>query len=271
LLNKYTLKAVTILSENFPKILELKAIKNFLHFLKKKFEELSKLTQMFNIENEPLEEEEINRPQYYKLKRYAAIILTSMDNLYNELGMDKTLTKYRRFSYKNCKSRKFNDAAFCSNDIETKFSINLLNYESYQESDNNEIVPDEFLSDTASTYELADFFRIRYIESKKQTLMLKNKRIMTFMNNSSGHHDCFETFHGFFIETIKNIKPRLFRSTNEVHPFWQDPFMYILLQVWNNMLTESTEFRQNITKTLELNTNARTVDECTDIQKCLCI
>ena len=94
---------------------------------------------------------------------------------------------------------------------------------------------------------------------------------MTFMNNSSGHHDCFETFHKFFIESIKNIKPKLFRSTNEVHPFWQDPFIYILLQVWNNMLAESTEFRQNITNTLELNTNARTVDECTDIQKCLCI
>lgn len=169
---------------------------------------------------------------------------------------------------------KPDEEGFCSHDVEAKFGINLLNYElrnNLIEEEN--MVPDEFLSDkrNPSKYEIADFFRIRYIESKKKTLLLEKNTILSFMENSAGHHDCFETFDEFFLKSINNIAPELFRTNNQMHGFWLDPFFYVLVRIWNNMLTESDETRLHITKKLVWSTNIKKVSDMEKIQKTMCI
>jgi len=132
-------------------------------------------------------------------------------------------------------------------------------------------VPDFHLHPNPTKYEIADFFRIRYIESKKKTLLLQKKTIMSFMENSSGHHDCFQTFQGFFLKSINSIAPTLFNNNNEMHGFWLDPFFYVLIRIWNNMLTESDEIRIIITNKLEWGQDFKTISDVEPIQKTMCI
>lgn len=270
-LNKYTNKAISELCEVFPNVRELRCIKNFLMFLKQKFDELNKISGLFRIENEPFEEEELSRPYYYKLKRYCAIILSSLDNLYANLELEHLLSKYRRVSYPDTLKKKCDEDGFCSSDVEAKFGINLLNYELRQDLVEETTVPDTFLPTNPTQYEIADFFRIRYIESKKKTLLLQNNTIMSFMENSAGHYDCFETFQDFFLKSINNIAPNLFSNNNQMHFFWLDPFYYVLIRIWNNMLTESNEIRFIITKELIANNEVGVISEMTDIQRSMCI
>jgi len=91
------------------------------------------------------------------------------------------------------------------------------------------------------------------------------------MENSAGHHDCFETFQSFFLKSINNIAPTLFQHNNQTHGFWLDPFYYILVRIWNNMLTESNEIRFIITKELEWNNEVTCLSETTEIQRSMCI
>jgi hypothetical protein len=94
---------------------------------------------------------------------------------------------------------------------------------------------------------------------------------MSFMENSAGHHDCFETFSDYFLHSINNIAPNLFSSPDEMHGFWLDPFYYVLIRIWNNMLTESDEIRTVITQGLIWNPDIKKIEDCSEIQKAMAI
>lgn len=72
---------------------------------------------------------------------------------------------------------------------------------------------------------------------------MQRSTIMAFMNSSTGHHDNIDTFCSFFEKSISGIAPTLFTSVGEMHGFWLDPFFYILVRVWNNMITQNTDIR----------------------------
>jgi hypothetical protein len=128
-LHKYTYKSMCDLHERHPGVKNVKIIMDFLKALKVKVDEFSKVVQLFPIEGEQFEEEEINRPKYYKLKRYCVILLSSMDNLYISLGKPHLLIKYRRVSYQEYQKKLWDEEGFTSADVEAKFGINLLNHE----------------------------------------------------------------------------------------------------------------------------------------------
>ena len=94
--------------------------------------------------------------------------------------------------------------------------------------------------------------------------------IMGFMHDSAGHHDCFETFTDFFTKSIIGIAPNLFRDAGNLHGFWLDPFYYILIRVWNNVLTESDQTREVITSDL-IWKDFNHVEEANDVQKVMII
>lgn len=271
-LNKCTYKSFIKLNEQFPNVRSILVIKEFLEVLKSKYEEFSKVTKLFKIEGEEFEEEEISRPLYYKLKRYCVIILSSIENLYQDLGFSRLLVKYRRVSHQKPESgnQGSSDGIITSHQVEAKFSINLLNYEMRAGLIDNFVINIDGISPIATKAEIADAFRVKYIESKKNTLLLHKKTVMSFMENSAGHHDCFKTFQDFFKKSIIGISPNLFRSNGQIHGFWKDPFFYILLRIWNNMLTESTEIRKIITNSL-IWEDFTTLEKATDMQRVMCI
>jgi len=89
--------------------------------------------------------------------------------MYANLELEHLLAKYRRVSYLDTLKKKIDEEGFNSHDVEAKFGINLLNYELRQNIVEETTVPDSFLNSNPTRYEIADFFRIRYIESKKKT------------------------------------------------------------------------------------------------------
>ena len=80
------------------------------------------------------------------------------------------------------------------------------------------------LGEKARKSEIADMFRIKYIEAKKEVLLLKNNIIIGFMNNSEGHHDTSETFQEFIEKSLSGIARNLFPNLGAVNGFFLDPF-----------------------------------------------
>ena len=269
-LHKCTYKGFVKLNEQFPAVKSIQLIKEFLENLKRKFEEFSKVNQLFKIEGEALEEEEISRPAYYKLKRYCVILLSSIENLYMDMGFSRLLIKYRRVAFRAHHDEYENNGLINSHQVEAKFSINLLNYELRAGLIDEKDISFDYIGPVVKKSDIADMFRCKYIESKKKILLLQKSTLMSFMNNSAGHHDCFETFCNFFEKSIEEISVNLFQRNGQIHHFWKDPFYYILLRIWNNMLTESDDTRQIITNKLEWN-DYETLEEATSMQKVMTI
>jgi hypothetical protein len=195
------------------------------------------------------------------------------------MGFSRLLVKYRRVGYMRMSNNDADadgddsgvsdaDDDITSHEVEAKFSINLLNYELraglIEEKD---ISMARFnRQERVTKSEIADMFRIKFIESKKKLLLMQAKTLIPFMENSAGHHDNLETFCDFFEKSIEGIAPNLFSSDGELHGFWLDPFFYILVRIWNNILTENDDFREIITKQLQWS-NYDTLEEASSIHK----
>jgi hypothetical protein len=248
-LKQYTLKGFIKLNEQFPQNEKILKIKNSLDNLKTDFEDFINSSVLYKIEGQELEEEEINKPFYYKWKRYCVLILGEIESLYDELGCMKLLEKYRRVSY-DLKPKDYSEMSLdeIKVRIDTKFSINLMDFEvragMIQE---DAVISIDILGDKARKSDVASMFRIKYIEAKKNVLLMKNPIIIGFMNTTEGHHDTSETFQEFIEKSLTGIARNLFPSLGAFNGFFLDPFYYILLRIWNNLLCESDEVRNTIT------------------------
>lgn len=103
--------------------------------------------------------------------------------------------------------------------------------------------------------QVADMFRIKYIENKRKMLMMESDMIAQFMANSEGHHDISDTFQEFIESSIKGIAPYLFNGVGNINNFFTDPFYYVLMRNWNNLLSDNDDVRDTITHKLEQNTD----------------
>ena len=253
---KYTLKGFNKLKEQFPQDKNIGIINDGLDGTKKAFEEFQTATSLYKIETQELEEEEINKPQYYKWKRFCVIILSGIETIYENLGEARLIEKYRRIAYEKDSGPEMKQLV-TSNDVNKKYSINLYNFE-YRNNLidlENEEVDISILGDGKIKAQVADMFRIKYIESKRNVLMLRSEIIHQFMNNSEGHHDISETFQNFIESQIKGIAPQLFNGFGNANGFFIDPFYYVLLRNFNNLLCDNEDVRETITHKLEESTD----------------
>ena len=207
-----TKKAIAKLYDQFPSVKNIEFIYDFLEGLNIKIENFKKTKNIYKIEGEPLEEEEFSRPRYYKLKRYCVIILSSIEYLYEDMGFSRLLVKYRRIGYGNNDNDYDSydrDNNITSHEVEAKFSINLQGYELKAGLIEENEVPMTRFSNLAreAKHEIADMFRIKFIESKKKLLLMQRSTIMSFMENSAGHHDNIGTLCSFFEKSVAGIAP----------------------------------------------------------------
>jgi len=101
------------------------------------FQEFAKVPCSFKVENQELEDDEVNNHDFYKLRRYCVIILGAIETLYEDIstGTDKNyehhLERYRRIGYhkKGDGLNERSEHVVTSKEIDTKYSINLYNYE----------------------------------------------------------------------------------------------------------------------------------------------
>jgi hypothetical protein len=263
------LPVIEELKDQFPRNHTLGNLYEFLMNLKCKFVEFHKLQYTFKIDGEEMEEAELNDNNFYRIRRYCVIILGSIEQLYDDLQSTYLLEKYRRLGYlaQNQEQESRLENQITSHDVERKYSINLYNYELstglIQDSD---VDLAKYFDEPLSKADVADMFRIRYIESKKKLLLLQKKTIIQFMKNSAGHYDCFETFCDFFEASVIQMAPDLFNSNGQLHKFWLDPFYYTLLRIWNNMLTGSDDVRSLISDQFVWK-DYETLEEANSMQK----
>lgn len=79
-LSRKTRKSINKLYEQFPTVKNVELIKDFIDNLKFKLETFKKTKEIYKIEGENLEEEELSRPGYYRFRRYCVIVLSSIEN-----------------------------------------------------------------------------------------------------------------------------------------------------------------------------------------------
>jgi hypothetical protein len=146
-------------------------------------------------------------------------LLSSIELIYEEIDALRFIEKYRRISY--IQEGENMVQLITSKTVNTKYSINLLKFEERQGilQDGGD-VPYSNLGELPSRYQIADMFRIKYIENKRNMLSLSTPIFEGFMNNSEGHNDCSETFQVFIDKSIKGIAPRLFHSTGCCNGFF---------------------------------------------------
>lgn len=185
--------------------------------------------------------------------------------MFDELGFNRLLEKYRRISYdlkpKPVENLELEDL---KNNIDTKFSINLMSFEVRAGiSLEDTTIPIETLGEKARKSDVASMFRIKYIEAKKNLLLMKNNIVIGFMNTSEGHHDTSETFQEFIEKSLSGVARNLFPSLGSMNGFFLDPFYYILLRIWNNLLCESDEVKNTITEKMVCK-DWSSIEEATD-------
>lgn len=121
---KFTLKAFNKLKEQFSQDKNIDIINEGLEQTKKAFDEFQSAACLYKIVTQELEEEEINKPAYYKWKRYCVIILSGIENIYENLGQIRLLEKYRRVSFEKPEGNNELIPIVTSGEITTKYSIN---------------------------------------------------------------------------------------------------------------------------------------------------
>jgi len=73
------------------------------------------------------------------------------------------------------------------------------------------------------------------------------------MNNSEGHHDMSETFQEFIESSLKGIGSGgkgTFNAVGSFNGFFEHPFYYCLVRVWNNLLCDNKDVRLTVSKML---------------------
>jgi len=136
------------------------------------------------------------------------ILLSGIETIYENLGELRLIEKYKRIAFEADSGPQMKQLV-TSNDINKKYSINLANFE-YRSGlleEDGEEVDIEILGDGKIKAQVADMFRIKYIEAKRELLMLRSPIIHQFMNNSEGHHDISETFQNFIESQVQGIAP----------------------------------------------------------------
>jgi hypothetical protein len=90
-------------------------------------EDFNGSTGLYKIDSQQLEDEEINKPYYYKWKRVCVLILSSFESIYGEIGNSRFIEKYRRIAYDQVEELPVQ--TITSGDVTTKYSINLRSFE----------------------------------------------------------------------------------------------------------------------------------------------
>jgi len=176
---KNTLKGFTKLMEQFPADLNIKIIQEGLELTKKWFEDFVSSSTLYKIDKQVLEDEEINKVGYYRWKRYCVILLSGIEGIYDELGergekkrkLSTYISKYRRIAYEKVSLE--DPLEITSNDVDTKYSINLRNFEDRNglTDEGDKPVEIEIIGEGKEKVKVADMFRIKYIEMKKEMLL----------------------------------------------------------------------------------------------------
>lgn len=254
---KNTFKGFNSLRTQFKDNEKIKIIQEALELTKKIFEEFIPSTSLYKIDKQELEDEEINKIGYYKWKRYCVILLSGIEGIYDNLAKEeeslkKLIGKYRRIAYE--KESLEDSMIITSDDIDTKYAINLKNFEernNLTDEGDEEVDIEKVLGEGKNKAKVLDMFRIKYIESKKKLLSLDSNIIQQFMNNSEGHHDMSDTFQEFIESCLKGIPKKgcsVFSSISCFNGFFEHPFYYNLVRIWNNLLCENRDVRDTISQ-----------------------